>query len=109
MKEVTQTYYVCQYCGYTDSDDAAMRRHESLCQRKQPVEKLLGKWVKMDDSCYFRIMDCKPLSFTVRGVRITDYSVESYICRYKDVVNKPVVDKDYLKIWEKWKKAVEDE
>lgn len=107
MKEVTQTYYVCQYCGYTDSDDAAMRRHESICKGKIPMEKLIGKWVKKDDTCFFKITDYKPLSYTVKGIEMSEYSIEEYTHPYTDIINKPVSEKEHLKLWEKWKQIVE--
>jgi len=107
MNRITRTYYQCRYCGLTDTDESAMRKHESICKGKENIEDMLGKWVKLDDSSYFRMLELKPLSETARGIRMTPFAIETYTCYYRDVINKPLLDHPDMDLWDSWKKAVE--
>ena len=108
MRKITNTYYVCQYCGYKDTDDASMRKHESVCRGRVDIENLIGKWVQISEHRFFKIMEVRELSDTVNGIEISMDSISRNIYRISEIVNKPV-SSGYMKMWTEWKKRMGEE
>lgn len=108
MKEVTRTYYVCQYCGHTDSDASNMRMHESVCKGKIDISELVGKWVEFDDSSFFKIEELKPLFGMASGLLLWKDGIKRTSYEFTTLLNKSV-DKNnrHTKFWEELIKAVE--
>ena len=106
MKKVTTTYYVCQYCGYKDTDDANMRKHESVCKGRIDIENLIGKWIQISEYRFFKIMEVRELSDTVSGYEIGKEGISRAIYRIGEIINKPVSG-GYLNLWNEWKKCIE--
>lgn len=105
MKKVTKTYYVCQYCGYEDTDAGNLRNHEKVCKKRIYLEDILGKWVKMGDSSYFLIMEIKTFG-RVDGIRMNVQSIERICYDARELVNKEIDEKGHVALWEKWEKSI---
>ena len=107
MRKVTKTYYVCQYCGYEDSDPDNLRTHEKVCRSKRDVSELMNKWVIIDDSTFFKLVDVKHLTGSVTGIQMSPYEISTCSYRVEEVVNKQVDTDDlHLIQWEQWVQAV---
>ena len=106
MKTITDTYYVCQYCGYKDTDEASMRKHESVCKGKVDIGDLVGKWVQISDYLYFKVISLKNLSGDAEGIEIGKNWISYHTYPAHVLVNKPVSN-GYQKYWNEWKKKIE--
>ena len=105
MKKITKTYYVCQYCGYEDTDSGNLRAHEKVCKKRIYLEDILGKWVKMGDEVYFLLKEIKTFG-RVEGIKMTTQSIEDCWFDAKELVNKEIDERGHVALWEKWVNSV---
>ena len=102
MKKITRTYYVCQYCGYEDTDSDSLRAHEKVCKKRITLEDtLLGRWVKMGNSAYFLVKEIRPFG-RVEGIKMTVQSISQCTYDAREIANKEIDEKGPAELWEKW-------
>lgn len=105
MKKITKTYYVCQYCGYEDTDIGNLRTHEKVCKKRVYLEDVVGRWLKMGDKSYFLVKEIKPFG-RIDGIKMTVQSIAQCTYDAQDIANKEIAEKGPTELWSKWQDMV---